>query len=177
MIPRNRVALLRTLKKHSVGMEVGVYRGQFSANILKHVKPSRLYLVDAWRRLPDTSRFFTDDWHHLNLFSTSNRLSRWIAAGIVRPICAKSDEAARMIPDNELDWIYIDADHTYQGCKGDLVRWWSKVKSGGIVMAHDYDRKNFPGVVKAIDEFEKERDIKRCGETEEVHRTIWFKKG
>uniref|UniRef100_A0A6H1ZGT7 Putative methyltransferase n=1 Tax=viral metagenome TaxID=1070528 RepID=A0A6H1ZGT7_9ZZZZ len=176
MIPRNRVALLKTLPRHSVGLEVGVYRANFSLHMIRHVRPRILYLVDAWRRMPNTNKHYTDDWHHTNLFIATCRMLPYIASGVVRPLCVVSGDAPGYIPDKSLDWVYIDADHTYEGCKSDFARWWPKVKFGGTVMAHDYSPADFPGVVKAIDEFEAKNGIKRVGRTEEVHPTVWFKK-
>lgn len=38
----------------------------------------------------------------------------------------------------EIDFLFIDADHSYEGVKYDLASWGSLVKKGGIMMAHDY---------------------------------------
>jgi predicted O-methyltransferase YrrM len=49
-----------------------------------------------------------------------------------------SEQAAHAMPDNTLDFCYIDADHSYDGVKKDLNIWLPKVKSGGIICGHDY---------------------------------------
>jgi cephalosporin hydroxylase len=56
--------------------------------------------------------------------------------------------------------IYIDADHSYEGCKRDLNISFKKVKSGGYIMGHDYEmnmnkaQKEYSfGVKQAVDEF------------------------
>ena len=36
------------------------------------------------------------------------------------------------------DFIYIDADHSYEACKLDLESYWPKLKQGGIMMGDDY---------------------------------------
>ena len=62
--------------------------------------------------------------------------------------------------DDELfDMIFIDGDHSYEGCKADLENWWPKIKVGKILCGHDYcyehkNPNNF-GVKKAVDEFIK----------------------
>jgi hypothetical protein len=63
----------------------------------------------------------------------------------------------------KFDFIYIDGDHEYEGCKKDLLEAYKKVKNGGWLMGHDYEMNmnkantvyNF-GVRKAVDEFCKE---------------------
>ena len=41
--------------------------------------------------------------------------------------------AALSIPDNSIDFIYIDARHDYCGCYEDIVTWWPKLKIGGLM--------------------------------------------
>jgi hypothetical protein len=40
--------LLGLLPRGSVGAEIGVWRGDFSAWILRTVRPARLHLIDPW---------------------------------------------------------------------------------------------------------------------------------
>lgn len=64
----------------------------------------------------------------------------------------------------ELDMVFIDGNHTYEGCKGDLDIWVPHIKKGGIVAIHDYGKaqndptadgrtKAYPGVDQAVQEF------------------------
>ena len=54
-----------------------------------------------------------------------------------------------------MDFVYLDADHSYNSIKADIDAWGPKVGKGGIVSGHDYynDHKNLMGVVKAVDEY------------------------
>jgi predicted O-methyltransferase YrrM len=63
-----------------------------------------------------------------------------------------TDEAARVIGDNGLDFVFIDADHTEDGAAADIAHWTPKVRAGGWVGGHDYNVKTFPGVVRAVDQ-------------------------
>ena len=53
--------------------------------------------------------------------------------------------------DNSIDFIYIDANHLYESVKQDLTLYYPKVKPGGYIGGHDY-QKDWPGVVTAIHE-------------------------
>tara|TARA_Y100000389_G_scaffold181177_1_gene196567 strand:- start:1164 stop:1733 length:570 start_codon:yes stop_codon:yes gene_type:complete len=53
--------------------------------------------------------------------------------------------------DNSIDFIYIDAEHTYESVKRDLELYLPKLKRGGTIGGHDY-HEVWPGVCKAIDE-------------------------
>jgi hypothetical protein len=51
--------LLRDLPRGSVGAEVGVWKGDFSKQIIRLVKPRRLFLVDPWQFMPDNEHAHT----------------------------------------------------------------------------------------------------------------------
>jgi predicted O-methyltransferase YrrM len=53
--------------------------------------------------------------------------------------------------DGTIDFIYIDAEHTYESVKRDLELYLPKLKKGGIIGGHDY-HEVWPGVCKAVDE-------------------------
>ena len=59
-------------------------------------------------------------------------------------------EAAKMVPDGTLDFVFIDADHGYEGCLRDIKAWDQKVRKGGVVFGHDI---HFPTVEQAVTEF------------------------
>lgn len=52
----------------------------------------------------------------------------------------------------KIDVIFIDGDHTYEGCKADIEAWYPYMKEDGVMMFHDCDDTS-PGVVQAFDEF------------------------
>jgi SAM-dependent methyltransferase len=62
--------------------------------------------------------------------------------------------AAKLIPDDSQDLIYVDADHTYPSVREDIADWLPKLRSGGIMAGHDYHpgqpRRN--GVAQAVHE-------------------------
>jgi len=63
-----------------------------------------------------------------------------------------STEVAKHFPDNSIDCLFIDGDHTYQGVKDDIAYYYHKIKFGGVFMFDDYGQP-FPGVIKAVDAF------------------------
>ena len=83
------------------------------------------------------------------------------------PIRLPSVKAARCFDDGELDFVFIDAEHSYEAAKTDIATWWPKLRPGGLLIGHDYHRKRFPGVCRAVDEFaERERlSVLRKGQT------------
>jgi predicted O-methyltransferase YrrM len=67
------------------------------------------------------------------------------------------------------DLCFIDADHSYNGCKGDILAWLPNIKPGGIMAVHDFEKKKrwkhgdlpdkvphplpWPGVDRAVRKF------------------------
>lgn len=52
-------------------------------------------------------------------------------------IKASSVEAAKILPDDAFDFVFIDADHSMKAVLQDLDNYWPKLKSGGIMAGHD----------------------------------------
>ncbi len=61
-----------------------------------------------------------------------------------------TDEAAPLIDDRSVDFVFIDADHSHQAVLSDIAHWAPKVRPGGWLLGHDYNAK-WPGVVQAVD--------------------------
>jgi predicted O-methyltransferase YrrM len=68
-------------------------------------------------------------------------------------------EAAKQVEDGSLDFVFIDADHSYEGVKADIEAWDPKVREGGYVIGHDYDFPKWWGkqVKQAVDEIYGEK--------------------
>ena len=59
-----------------------------------------------------------------------------------------SIEASKLYQDNSLDFVFIDADHSYESVVEDIQSWFPKVKNGGIIGGHDFHLGS-PGVILA----------------------------
>jgi hypothetical protein len=68
--------------------------------------------------------------------ATKKRLAQH--ANITEFMRMYTTEAAKLVPDDSLDFIYIDARHDYCGVREDLREWWPKLRMGGILAGHDY---------------------------------------
>lgn len=61
-------------------------------------------------------------------------------------------ESGKVEWDKPIDVLFIDGDHSYEGCKADIDKYAPFVKPGGVILFHDCDHSS-PGVVKAAQEF------------------------
>ena len=80
-------------------------------------------------------------------------LERCDVADTVEPLNMSSAEASRRYEAGSLDFVLLDADHSYESVTEDLELWRAKVKNGGIICGDDFNRVDFPGVVKVVTEF------------------------
>lgn len=119
--------------------EIGVQDGVFSHKLLKSWSGSKLYLIDAWRHLQDYRDVANEEHPLANLQRYSRTFQSVYQYGsratIIREL---SDAAAELFVPGSLDWVYIDADHSYEGVKKDLQSWFPKVRPGGVLSGHDF---------------------------------------
>lgn len=149
-----REEMLEIIPKNTIGVEIGVFKGEFSDIILNIVNPKKLYLVDPWCGVIKSGdkNGLNVEYINGNEYFKNNILPKYNNDSRVEIIKSCSNELIKL-DDNFFDWGYIDGDHSYEGVKYDLTLLRNKIKSGGIIMGHDYVLPRFEGVVKAVDEF------------------------
>jgi len=57
------------------------------------------------------------------------------------------------------NFIFHDASHEYDGVYKDLVHWFPKLLPDGVIIIDDYEATQFPGVIRAVDQFAEEHDL------------------
>jgi hypothetical protein len=159
-----RRGLLDSLPKGAVCAEVGVWKGDFSARILEVVRPTKLHLIDPWRAIGakgyEGARYggkLDDGQAEMDALYAAvlDRFAKERKRGLVELHRATSIEAAGELADGELDFVYIDGDHTYEAVAGDLDAFIEKVRPGGLLAGDDYGVPGWwaDGVTRAVDEF------------------------
>ena len=164
-----RLEILNLLPKHSVGLEIGVHKGEFSEKIIEIVNPSRLYLVDPWTIFDDDK--YDQSWYGkttpqeemnqrhdlvVEKFKTNANVT------IIRDL---STDAAKELEDNSLDFIYIDGDHYFKSTYKDLIDSFEVLKVNGFIIiddfiAYDFYKKNlnenpFGAIIVFLNKFRK----------------------
>lgn len=150
------------IKDGATFVEIGAFCGKslayFIVEALNKNKDLKIFSVDSWKGMEYDDR----ESGHLNDYVKKldctlfehfmNNLEP--VKDSFTPIQAWSHEAASEFEDKSIDYIFLDADHTYEGVKKDLEAWYPKLKTGGIFSGHDY----YPhppddGVFRAVNEF------------------------
>lgn len=81
--------------------------------------------------------------------------------GYLELIIEDSRRAAARFDDDSLDWVFIDANHSYDSVVRDITAWASKVKPNGVISGHDFGSY---GVTEAV--------LRSFGKVENFE-TIW----
>lgn len=152
---------LFTMLSYKVGVEVGVQAGDFSDVIVKNWS-GKLYLVDCWEFVPENGHDLTnvEDKRQEELYQSV--LNRFVSYDRVKVIKAFSGTGAGLI-DEELDFVYLDANHRKSSVQTDIDIWWPKLKRGGMLCGHDYLDGILTvgefGVKSAVDEFAAQNSL------------------
>jgi hypothetical protein len=121
--------------------EVGVYRGAFAARLLNECPSiSSYYMLDPWRHLDDWNKPAnkSDDIFEQLYEEAMERTSEHAYKRVV--LRGKTSEVVDRLPDEGLDFVYVDGDHTLRGVTIDLVKVFSKVRTGGWIGGDDFRR-------------------------------------
>ena len=70
-----------------------------------------------------------------------------------------STEGAKEVPDETLDFVYIDGLHDFDSVMQDLILWCKKVRRGGIVSGHDFVYAPREGVIEAVTAYTKAHNV------------------
>jgi hypothetical protein len=146
----------------SYSAEVGCYRGRSICAVKDIVCRKRVtvHCVDLWEPFAhDADPHTYEDFIRNVAGDLYSYLKLWKMASVL---------VAQQIPDNWLDFVFIDADHDYESVKADIEAWEPKVVPMGWIGGHDYNEWAFPGVNRAVNERYGSRVLTR------MDSTIWL---
>jgi len=126
-----------------IAVEVGSFKGKSSGFIAAGLSPgARLACIDTWKNdampydSPDDT--FPEFRKNIALYHGSIKAHRGSSSEIA---------ATWALP---IDLLFIDGDHSYEGCSEDLKAWLGFVRRDGWIAFHDAGQ---AGVTRAIAEF------------------------
>ncbi|MCL2163564.1 MAG: class I SAM-dependent methyltransferase [Oscillospiraceae bacterium] len=167
-----RLAVLRLIaeRMHSEGVlgevaELGVYQGIFASEINKLFPGRQIYLFDTF------TGFCREDIEvekskglgptFLSDFSTTSVeqvLSSLSFPDMARVFAGRFPETAPDDPTLAFSFVSLDADlynPTYEG----LRYFYPRLSRGGVIMIHDYNSLQFPGVREAVNQYCNENAV------------------
>ncbi len=122
-------------------VEVGVWKGDFAAEILQRCDClTKYYMVDPWRHLAGWNKPANQDDAILDSFYEMAKAKTDFARNRRVILRGKTTEVIDQIEDGELDFAYLDGDHTLKGVTIDLIRVYPKIRTGGFLGGDDFSR-------------------------------------
>lgn len=135
-------------------VEVGIGYGFHAKEILDSTLVERLYLVDPMMYYPNDG-FAEDVIKYGGFEKLVNNIKIHLSEHENRYKWFRSPSLGitpEQIPDESVDAIFIDGDHSYDAVSRDLPFWWKKLRVGGMLLGDDYNSCH-PGTKQAVDEF------------------------
>lgn len=167
-LSEDEAQLLETLAKDKECIEVGSYKGKSSVCIA-HVAKS-LICIDSFSGSTNVAEGIPTDAEYVHATHEAFlENTKWYDN--IRMIVKTSEEAAKEIPDESVDFIFIDGGHSYTDVTNDIRNYYSKLRVGGIIAFHDfYTDGNLNDVQRAI--------VDSLGNESEglVETIIWYRK-
>ena len=173
MIPVDRYRVIAKFAKEQnwkQGLELGVWVGTTTFYMMRETDV-KMYCVDSWEEQPDNPEY---DWqynkkpvfqggklvrleefkhegqvwnHNANEKRFRNDAEQW--GSRIKIIKGRSLDVLEQIPDNSMDFIFHDSDHSYPFVKNEIQAYLPKLKSGGYSMGDDY---NWTPVAQSVQE-------------------------
>ena len=126
----------------SVAVELGAWKGRSTScmgvEIANSGKPIRFFAVDHWLGTAGEQEVESDsDRRAGQLFELFLRNIEPVAKH-VNVIRSDTVTAASQFENGSVDFLYVDASHSYEGVLRDLVAWFPKVRTGGLIAGDDW---------------------------------------
>jgi|18_taG_2_1085343.scaffolds.fasta_scaffold35413_2 predicted O-methyltransferase YrrM len=133
----NEAILLWTLARNISGIivEIGVAFGGTSLLLAAASPKSKVYGIDRKIRLQ-----FDDVKLEMKNLNINNYT------------LIEDDSTTLNIKDyigDNIDFLFIDGNHSFEGCNNDIKHWWSYVRMNGLVAFHDFNT-GHPGVIQNV---------------------------
>ena len=143
-----------TLPKEPVIAELGVWVGNTTNHLINELKNRgynpKDYVIDIFTGSPEhVDMIKAFGGNTLNEFQKNvkeNNNERFVTI-----VNKTTNEASKDFPDFFFDYIYIDADHSYESVRQDIYNWWPKLKLNRYFSGDDYGLYGWQSVTQAVD--------------------------
>jgi len=149
-------------------VEVGCFEGGSTVYMAELIKRSgkniKFYAVDLFEKYKPTNGQVSPSYKKFK--KNTSQFAKYITV-----LKMDSLDASKLFADKSLDFVFLDADHTYKSVKRDIKCWLPKVK--GTFAGHDYAESTiFKGVY-----FEGvSRAVNKAGFDFYIDKSSWIKK-
>lgn len=152
------------------GVEIGTHRAESSVMWLTHANGFHLTCIDPYATYAARNSQKRQD----AVYAEAVERLKPYKADIIR---AASLDVVSSFEDGSIDFLYIDGDHEFDPVMQDLICWAPKVRSGGMIVLHDYCVVWRGGVMKAVDAYTSAHRIDPWYVTRDYNPCAFWEKG
>lgn len=142
------------VRRPQIAVEIGTWLGGTAQIFMNYAQ--RLYCIDHWR---GDGNVYEGDFpgNHMTPWQRFRSFVEAVDDRFLDSVfpCVGDSRLWCQVWNQPIDFLYVDGNHSYEGCKADLLGWVPHVRPGGFVLGHDYETTPdcmFPGVARAVDE-------------------------
>lgn len=138
-----------TRVRRGLVVEVGVYLGRSISSVaaICRSNANRLVAIDHWVGCPELK----EPENGVYLLDKFRDNMQWLGLwDAIEVMDSDSTAAADRFADQSVDLLFLDATHSKEAVLCDVRAWWPKLKTGGVLLGHDYNPQAWPGVVQAV---------------------------
>jgi len=134
-------SIARKLPIGSIVVEIGSWQGKSTYCLSKGLKSGKLYAIDPFNK--DAGADVETQKDYNNKVTQNSLLTSFeknmIDLKVFQKIIVKNGYSYNFHDDfDEIDFLFIDGDHSIDGCKLDYNLYAHKIKKGGYIALHDY---------------------------------------
>jgi hypothetical protein len=126
-------------------VEIGTWKASTAERLLASMPNLFLHMVDRWCVPPLGDSYWKGSLKIVNSPQSEFDAAYARTVAAVKPYKGRyeihkmlSVEAAKLFEDGYFDVSFVDGDHSYLGCKEDILAWLPKMKKNSIMFGHDY---------------------------------------
>jgi MMP 1-O-methyltransferase len=128
------------LPKDAVVVEIGTWKGKSTYCIAQGLKSGKIFSIDPFDASGEEESAVIynsrkGDTSLVEQFKSS--MTELGVIGKITPMKGLSNQFVGKFP--QIDFLFIDGDHSIEGCTFDFMNYGGYVKKGGYIAFHDYD--------------------------------------
>ena len=142
--------------------ELGVYKGEFAKEINRSFPNRNLYLFDTFEGFSQEDLSYETELSRRWFGDFTDTDEQKVMKKMHHPdmVTIFKGRFPETVPDKDIRYAFvsIDAD-LYQPTLSGLKYFYKNLSEGGVILLHDYNSKQFPGVKKATEEFRRKESL------------------
>ncbi len=140
----NQIPLVATIASSLLDgrvAEIGVWYGKTTFTLVSLNPFLQVYAVDTFKGSEEHQAELQGKTYKEEFITNMKRYDIINQVNIIEDL---SVNASHRFADNSLDAVFIDASHDFENVKNDILAWTPKLKSGAMIIFHDYPHPDDP---------------------------------